>query len=84
MTREFVYMADCAGLSLSTTISTDNVAFSWSGYNSSLPVFIKETFQIYDRMKTMDLTLIFKDKKEELLQQYKNHYLQQTFRLAWG
>jgi len=27
---------------------------------------------------------IFNDKKELLVQRYKNHYLQQTFRLAWG
>lgn len=35
-------------------------------------------------MKSQDLAAIFETKKEELLQNYKNHYLQQTFRLAWG
>lgn len=60
-------MADCAGLSFNTTMSTDNIAFSWSGYNSSLPIFIKETIQILQSMKTMNLESIFEDKKEELL-----------------
>jgi secreted Zn-dependent insulinase-like peptidase len=46
VTREFAYMADCAGLSFSSTMYTDNVGFEWSGYNSSLPVFIKETIDI--------------------------------------
>jgi len=35
-------------------------------------------------MKSLDLSDIFDTKKEELMQNYKNHYLQQTFRLAWG
>ena len=52
VTREFAYMADCAGLSFDTTMSTDNIAFRWSGYNSSLPVFIKETIDILQKMKT--------------------------------
>jgi secreted Zn-dependent insulinase-like peptidase len=60
-------MADCAGLSFDTTMSTDNIAFRWSGYNSSLPVFIKETIDILQKMKTQDLQAIFDDKKEELL-----------------
>lgn len=46
VTREFAYMADCAGLSFESTMFSDNIGFKWSGYNSSLPVFIKETIDI--------------------------------------
>jgi hypothetical protein len=35
-------------------------------------------------MKKADLKDIFEQKKESLLQEYKNFYLNQTFRLAWG
>ena len=77
-------MADCAGLRSTFNVYSDNIGFDWSGYNSSLPTFIEETVQILNKMKTADLLEIFNDKKEKLLQNFKNHYLQQTFRLAWG
>jgi secreted Zn-dependent insulinase-like peptidase len=67
VTREFTYMADCAGLSFSSHMYSDNVGFEWSGYNSSLPVFIKETIDILQGMKSQDLEAIFETKKEELL-----------------
>lgn len=83
-TREFTYMADCAGLKFNHFMMSDNVSFDWSGYNDSLPNFIVETVQQVKKMKVADIEEIFNDKKEKLLQNYKNHYLQQTFRLAWG
>jgi len=42
--REFKYMADCAELSLTTTLAVDNLSFQWSGYSDTLPVYLKETF----------------------------------------
>jgi len=35
-------------------------------------------------LKQADIEDIFNDKKELLLQSYKNHYLQMVFRLAWS
>ena len=35
-------------------------------------------------MKQDDLNEIFEQKKESMLQEYKNYYLNQTIRLAWG
>ena len=83
-TREFSYTADCAGLSFSCNNYADNVGFEWSGYHSSLSAYVKQTIELLIKMKTAALDEIFNDKKEELLQNYKNHYLNQTFRLAWG
>lgn len=82
--REFAYMASCASLDFSLSILADNVEFSWSGFNDSLPTYVTETVKKIKGMKSADLEEIFNQKKESLLQEYKNHYLQQTFRLAWG
>jgi secreted Zn-dependent insulinase-like peptidase len=82
--REFIYMADCAGLVCELTMYNDNIGMQWLGYSSSLPVFVEETIKMLNKFRNQDIADIFKHKKEELLQRYKNHYLQQTFRLAWG
>jgi len=65
-------------------ISPDNINIKWSGFNDSLPIFIEETINLLHKMKDTNIEDIFNDKKEFLLQQYKNFYLNQTFRLAWG
>jgi secreted Zn-dependent insulinase-like peptidase len=82
--REFSYMANEAALKFNHSIALGCVDFSWSGYNSALPEFIKETIAIMMKLKTADIEDIFNDKKELLLQRYKNHYLQMVFRLAWS
>lgn len=83
-TREFSYTADCAGLAFNCNNYADNVGFEWSGYHSSLSTYVQQTIELLIKMKTAVLDEVFNDKKEELLQNYKNHYLNQTFRLAWG
>lgn len=74
--REFCYMADLANLEFDHSCSAGNVNFKWKGYNTSLPNFIEETIKIMMKFKEADLTDIFNDKKELLLQRFKNHYLQ--------
>jgi len=71
-------------LNFDVVVAPDNVEFTWSGFNDSLPVFVLETIQKIKTMKQDDLNEIFEQKKESMLQEYKNYYLNQTFRLAWG
>jgi secreted Zn-dependent insulinase-like peptidase len=82
--REFTYMASCATLNFDVVVAPDNVEFTWSGFNDSLPVFVIETINRIKAMKSADIKDIFDQKKESMLQEYKNFYLNQTFRLAWG
>lgn len=82
--REFCYMADLANLDFDHQKAPGSINFRWSGYNTSLPNFVKECLKIMNAFKSADFVEIFNDKKEQLLQRFKNHYLQQTFRLAWG
>jgi insulysin len=82
--REFKYMADCAGLDCSINSSNPAVNITWSGYNSSLPSYTEETAKMFQKFAQAEIADIFALKKEELLMKYNNHYLQQTFRLAWG
>ena len=77
-------MASCANLNFELVVAPDNVEFTWSGFNDSLPVFVLETIQRIKNMKQANLKEIFEQKKEAMLQEYKNFYLNQTFRLAWG
>lgn len=80
--REFKYMADCAELSLAVTLLHDNVQFHWSGYSDTLPVYVQETFKRVVAMRSANLESIFNQVKEKTLQDMKNFYLNQTFRLA--
>lgn len=74
--REFCYMADMASLDFSHSLGHGNINFSWSGNNSSIPNFIQETVRIMNDFREAESMDIFNDKKEVLLQKYKNHYLQ--------
>lgn len=80
--REFCYMADCADLSFSWNLCTDSVDFEWSGYSDSLPTYIKETLQKIQTMKSIDLEKFFGLAKEQLLQEMKNFYVKQTYKIA--
>jgi secreted Zn-dependent insulinase-like peptidase len=80
--REFKYMADCAMLNLEITLPTDNIQFHWSGFSDTLPAYVHETLKRVLAMRTADLESIFNQVKEQMLQEIKNFYLNQTFRLA--
>mmetsp|Transcript_24151 Transcript_24151/g.37096 ORF Transcript_24151/g.37096 Transcript_24151/m.37096 type:complete len:246 (-) Transcript_24151:1074-1811(-) len=49
--REFNYMAKCANLNLNITSMYDNVNFSWSGFNDSMPIYIEESLKRIVDMK---------------------------------
>lgn len=48
--REFNYMADCANLSFDVNCVYDNISFSWSGFNDSMPNYVNETM---NKLKAM-------------------------------
>jgi len=81
--REFAYMADCAALTFSSALAHDNIDLRWNGYNDSLVNFVSETIERINKMAGEDVKAIFEQVKEKLLQEWKNFYLQQTFRLAY-
>ena len=68
-------MADCAKLKFSLSVPKDNIDLQWSGFNDSLVVFVSETLQKICALKDADLHEIFNQVKEQLLQEWKNYYL---------
>lgn len=67
-------------MSFGKTILYDNIDFSFSGFNDKMPTYVIEIFQRILNMKEVDLKLIFENVKEKMLLQWKNFYLDQTFR----
>jgi len=68
-------MADCANLSNSVYVTGDNIGFSWSGFNDSMPNYVNETIKKLKEMPSLDLTEMFEQTKEKLLLEWKNAYL---------
>jgi len=68
-------MADCANLSNSVNVMYDNIGFSWSGFNDSMPNYVNETIKKLKEMPSLDLTEMFEQTKEKLLLEWKNAYL---------
>lgn len=60
-------MASCATLNFDVVVGPDNVDFTWSGFNDSLPVFVLETINRIKAMKDADIRDIFNQKKEAML-----------------
>lgn len=73
--REFKFMADLAQLGFTLEVNIDSIDFQWDGYNSSLPLFVKETISRIDSIREAPLESIFNQVKEQLLQEMKNFYL---------
>jgi len=78
--REFKYMADCANLNFTLSVLHDNLNLSFSGFNDSMPNYISESVTRLMQMKDADLKEIFDQTKEKLLLDWKNFYLNQSFR----
>lgn len=73
-----------AGLSLKTALLQDNYQFEWSGYNDSMPQFIKETFEA---LTALDLTKheeVFNQVKEKMQKDYGNFYLSNSYQQAFS
>lgn len=80
--REFNYEAELAKLNNSITLGHDYIHFKWKGFNHKLPVFINQTLQKVKQMKNEDMRQVFEQVKVKLLQDWKNFYLEQTYRQA--
>lgn len=76
---EFRYMAECANLDSSIMILYDGFLINFTGYNDSMPNYIKETLQKVTEMRGADLTNEFNQCKERLLQKWKNTYMNQSY-----
>lgn len=79
--REFNYMANCANLSFNVSPMYDNVNFTWSGFNDSMPNYIEESISRLMDMKSEKESLreIFDQVKEKLLADWKNFYFEQSY-----
>ena len=79
--REFNYMANCANLSFNVSPMYDNVNFTWSGFNDSMPNYIEESISRLMEMKSEKESLreIFDQTKEKLLADWKNFYFEQSY-----
>lgn len=82
--REFNYTAECAELNFDFTLMHDNINFTWSGFNDSMPNYISETIVKINLMKNEDVQDIFNQSKEKLLQEWKNSYLKQSYQQAFS
>jgi len=80
--REFVYMADCAKLEFKVSLLRDNIDLQWTGFNDSLVNFVGETVKRIAAFRNGECREVFYQVKEQLMQEWKNHYLNQVFRLA--
>ena len=81
--REFKYNAECANLNYEMALMHDNVNFTWSGYNDSMPNFISQTITKLLEIKQHDLADIFDQIKEKLMLDWKNAYFQQSYMQAF-
>ena len=52
-------MADCADLGFGTAVLYDNINFSWSGFNDSMPNYVNETILKIKGMPKQDLKDMF-------------------------
>jgi len=77
--REFAYMAQQATLNSSVSILHDNIDFSWSGFNDSMPNYIKESLEQVVNMKNANVEGFFNQVKEKLTQEWTNAYLDQSY-----
>ena len=81
-------MANCANLSFSVTPMYDNINFSWSGFNDSMPTYIEESIGRLLSMKndsaSDNLREIFEQVKEKLLADWKNFYYEQSYQQAFA
>lgn len=65
------------------TIYHDNYNMQWEGFNDSMGVFIESTMQKIKDLNMAEQRQFFNQSKERLLQDYKNFYLEQAYRLAF-
>ena len=62
--KEYTYLAEAASLGFDLTVGLVDINFTWSGFNDSMPNFIKETLQKIGSMANEDIEDIFNQVKE--------------------
>ena len=80
--NEFAYMGECAELDFSLEVLADCIQIQWNGYNDSMPAFVSGLMERMKEMRESDMEHTFNQVKEKLLLDYKNFYLQATYRLC--
>lgn len=80
--REFCYMADCADLSFTWNLCLDNMEMEWQGFSDSLSLYVLETLKRLIMMRDADISKTFGQVKEQLMQQMKNSYLKDSYKMA--
>ena len=79
--REFNYMAQLTELDFDTKLDYDHIEFKWSGFNHCMPNYVKETMERLIQLKdNAELEKVFDQIKEKLLLDWKNFYLEQSYR----
>lgn len=73
-------MADCAKMNFSLNVLHDNLNLSFNGFNDKMPNYMVEVIKRMLAMKDKDLKHTFENVKEKMLLDYKNFYLDQSFR----
>lgn len=77
-------MGVCASLNFSCVLAPDNIDLRWSGYNDSMKQYVSGLLEKLNQMRSDDVEEQFNQNKEKKLQDWNNHYLQQTFRRCMG
>ena len=77
-------MGTTANLHFSSALAPDNINLQWQGYNDTMIKFVSGIFEKLNAMRNDDVEEIFDQIKEKKLQEWNNHYLNQTFRRALG
>jgi len=72
--KEYTYLAESATLKFDLDVGLNDVNFTWSGFNDSMPNFIKETLTKVGSMANDDIEDIFNQVKETQLVDLKNFY----------
>ena len=62
--KEYTYQAETASLKFDLEVGISDVNFTWSGFNDSMPNFIKETLAKIGQMASEDVEDIFNQVKE--------------------
>lgn len=75
-------MAEMAAMKFELVVLRDNVSIKWDGFDDGLSQFVVKSLEVLQSMRDKEFREVFDNQKEKLLQTQKNHYLQQTFRLA--
>lgn len=72
--KEYTYQAETASLKFDLEVGISDINFTWSGFNDSMPNFIKETLVKIGQMASEDVEDIFNQVKETQLTDLKNFY----------